>query len=317
MEEHAHICPRCELRFLLRAELEDHLATEHGVRFGSDPAEQVSRAVPPPRSESIVVAVDPEHPSVVALDLACAVARQGAMGLDLVAVPPAGTDELVARTLLNRLAADVASRGLPPPHLAVLDADPGTEGSVAAAIVSRAADGGSPLVCVAAGRAGTLAGAVFGSVAEAVLRASPVPVLVAPRALGAVPGRFDSVVVALDGSELAERAVGPARELAMRLGCGLLLAEVVPADLELPADLDEGVYLRRVAARLTGLEVGWETLRGDDPAAALATWTAGRPWLLTVATHGRSGLNRVRFGSVTADLARIARVPLMVQPPPR
>jgi nucleotide-binding universal stress UspA family protein len=91
------------------------------------------------------------------------------------------------------------------------------------------------------------------------------------------------VLVALDGSAMAERAVRPARWLAARLGATIRLVEVVdhPTDAGFAHQ-----YLVGVAARIGA--PSWTVLVGTDPAVALAEAAGHNGRILPVlASRGR------------------------------
>lgn len=188
---------------------------------------------------------------------------------------------------------------------------------------------------------------VLGSVAEHVLRRAPMPVLVL-REHGSVPdGPLAEpwhplhALVALDGSSFAEAAIEPAANLMLALaGLGQAAIHLVvvlpPAEAsfdtvpESDALRSVRVYLTRVADRLRAicprLEVGWSIVPGGDPARALQLVAetggpsgkgggAGGYSLIAMATHGRSGVSRVAFGSVTEHVLHRTRLPLLVVRP--
>lgn len=193
------------------------------------------------------------------------------------------------------------------------------------------------------GRSG-LGRVVYGSVAEAVLARSPVPVLLVragvpdgPLLVGERPGR---VLVPLDGSALAEEALPHAVGLARLLnGSLVLLRVVVPTPVVAPplapggeillgapvldADLVEQEraeaedYLRDVAARLREQGVTVQTIASVGPVATvvLETSRAVDASLIVLATHGRTGLERLLFGSVAAEVLRRAELPLLLVRP--
>ena len=70
---------------------------------------------------------------------------------------------------------------------------------------------------------------LYGSVADEVLRRVPVPVLLVSAVCAQTWAQDQPlrVVAPLDGSDLAEEALGPARDLAATLGNELLLLGVV------------------------------------------------------------------------------------------
>jgi nucleotide-binding universal stress UspA family protein len=180
--------------------------------------------------------------------------------------------------------------------------------------------GPGSLVCMSSHGHGGLTRAVIGSVAEALLRSIGAPALiVGPHVVDArLTGR---IVACLDGSEPSRRTLGPARRWSRTLGLPLWLVEVHDpsarqADWVARGDTHEGAHLVDVAARLGGV-AGWEVLHDRDPAHALAALAAAgsEPTaLLVMATHGRTGWDRLRLGSVTAATVQQATVPVLVVP---
>ncbi len=151
---------------------------------------------------------------------------------------------------------------------------------------------------------------------------------------------WNAVVVPLDGSELSEKAIAPACELARRFEAPVFLVtvpEIVePAfaaypDFEarlagmMPAeDLDamrEGVraeaaeYLEQRARVFAsaGVRVEREVGEGRPAEAIVASLRRHPNALLVMATHGRRGLSRWAFGSVADSvLQTIERAALLV-----
>lgn len=123
-----------------------------------------------------------------------------------------------------------------------------------------------------------------------------------------------TILVPLDGSPLAERALPYAEALARASGARLALvwASLVrdrPAADEPEARrvAEEEAYLAEVARRLAERGLDAETaLRFADPAAAIVEEARAQDVdLLVMATHGRGGLGRWVYGSVAeAVLAR-------------
>jgi nucleotide-binding universal stress UspA family protein len=171
---------------------------------------------------------------------------------------------------------------------------------------------------------------LYGSVADAVLRSSPVPVIVVPPA-ATVPGRLDRILVALDGSALSEASLSPAIELAKACGAELVLLEIVPmppyalydegaalAAFDPGKEIDESEsYLDGVARRLHEYGIYARTrVELAKPEVAIAgvaaQETAG---LIVMATHGRSGLARLVLGSVATGTLQRTSVPLLLVGP--
>ncbi len=144
--------------------------------------------------------------------------------------------------------------------------------------------------------------------------------------------RPDPIIVPLDGSELAERAVPVAAYLARRAGADLRLLHVhvpIPAQpihVEGLPVIDEHMrslrreheqaYLEEASHRLAG-HVGVATALLDGPIAAALAEYAQRSGarLMVMATHGRSGLERAWLGSVVDEMVRVSPVPLLLVRP--
>src|SRR2546427_9932696 len=120
-----------------------------------------------------------------------------------------------------------------------------------------------------------------------------------------------AILVPLDGSERAERALGPARQLAVAAGATLLLVRVVPdRELGAVAGLSDQIedaqrYLAGLASHLRG-PVGraaapvilTQACTGDPAERIVGEAELWRTDLVVMATHGRGGLGRLVHGSV-------------------
>jgi nucleotide-binding universal stress UspA family protein len=150
---------------------------------------------------------------------------------------------------------------------------------------------------------------------------------------------YRNVIVAVDGSELAEKALPHAESVARRYGARLrLLRAVIPlerviadtAQLGLTAahatpavdaaeivdaERDEaGVYLARLAERFRAMGIAVETSTPEGPPEQ-AILEASREWpadLIVMTTHGRTGLGRLVFGSVAEAVLRSAPCPVLL-----
>jgi nucleotide-binding universal stress UspA family protein len=190
---------------------------------------------------------------------------------------------------------------------------------------------GNPVAALALGSRGDWGndGGLYGSVADAVLRQSPVPVLVRRAPAGpkqAPPAPFRQVVVPLDGSRLAERAVPQALTLAGASGGRVLFVHVVQdrrpfvggggstlVGRELQA---AGEYLTAIRERFLQVGVPMEVTVRLGPPAETIRWVLREMAadLVVMATHGRSGVRREHLGSVALDVLQ-ADVPLLLHPP--
>ena len=145
-----------------------------------------------------------------------------------------------------------------------------------------------------------------------------------------LPGRFQSILVPLDGSSLAEQAIPVAEAIAKRARCKLKLVLVhepliqlepgsVSVKLELAMQKADRQYLKGLTVGLRerlGRPVSSAVLRGIPVAEILATHIRELGVDLVVMTsHGRGGLRRAWLGSVTDQLVRSTEIPVLVVRP--
>jgi nucleotide-binding universal stress UspA family protein len=173
---------------------------------------------------------------------------------------------------------------------------------------------------------------VYGSVADEVMRRASVPVVLVPA--HARPELADDrpprLLVPLDGSDVAQEALGPAADLARQLGGQLTLLQViVPPSYSFSEAAAPDAYdptgEREIAFRyLDGLArdlsdrgfVAW-TRDAVGPAADSivgAAFQIGAD-LIVMSTHGHSGLARLVLGSVATDVIQQTAIPVVVYRP--
>lgn len=207
------------------------------------------------------------------------------------------------------------------------------EGDAAGVIVDTAAAEEVDLIVMSThGRSG-ISRWLMGSVTERVLRSAPCPVL-------AVHDEqfFEHILITLDGSDLSESALEPGLAVASLLGGRVTLLrvesfeEVVPSlvtDLETSeAGLGEKVrdefyqrtesYLKRIAGlcgESLGREVNIASRIGAVAPAILDYIDYGDIDLVVMATHGRTGLRRWVYGSVTEKVLRRASCATLIVRP--
>ena len=301
-----HQCPRCELRFAFRPELEDHLHRDHHPV----PDDELLATVPA-RAGTVIVPVDPTRSPTFAISIAASLARQAGLDLELVAVPPLG---LASDAYLRARVQDAIAAGAPQARGNLLV----TAGTPATAIVDWAERSDTVLVCMATHGRGRVGDVVLGSVSAAVVRRSSVPVLLVGPAVRAAGHRVRRLVVCLDGSELAERAVPVAAELAGRLDAGVVLVRVVPHERGRPGPggVSDLGYLHDVAERIPDVPVAFEPVYDREPARAIARYVSGHDdTVVVMGTHGRSGLQQLVLGSVARGVVHRADCPVLVVPP--
>lgn len=174
----------------------------------------------------------------------------------------------------------------------------------------------SVIAMVTHGRSGT-GRWLGGSVAEHVLRRSPVPVLLAnPRALAATRREVRRILLPLDGSRLAARAIAPAIDFARLHDAEIVAVHVLDGGVDAQAALQQtGDALDLLAPHAQGAPgARVRTLLKRGPAAAgiLEAADEERPDLIVMSTHGRTGAARWAFGSTAEEVARHAQQPLLV-----
>src|SRR5688572_7563624 len=150
---------------------------------------------------------------------------------------------------------------------------------------------------------------------------------------------YERIVVALDGSDLAEQILPHIEKLAevFRPTVTLVRAHEPPvslvagmaASLLLPpgplmdprattagTEAEVDAYLSRVEARLSAAGVVTTSVRIDCPAAESILTVARRrhATLIAMTTHGRGGLSRLVFGSVAEAVLRAAHCPVLLLP---
>lgn len=182
-------------------------------------------------------------------------------------------------------------------------------GDPAERIVGEAAE--TDLIVMSTQGAGAGGRRLFGSVADRVSRHAPVPTLLlrggrAP--VSTTPLR--RIVVPLDGSPSAERALPLGMRLAAILGAPLHLISVHETPPDEARRAAVAAYLDREAAAIQAndLRATTETRAGTPENELLAVVAPGD--LLVITTHGRGAARRWQIGHVAEKLLRQAPVPV-------
>jgi nucleotide-binding universal stress UspA family protein len=171
----------------------------------------------------------------------------------------------------------------------------------------------------------------FGSVAEKVVRASPIPVLLirsfTPDASGIVkpagPGelRVRTILVPIDLSDLSMNVVPFVAEWAKLFQAKVLLLNVCGKEVACDVPV---VPMTRAFERLRKDGIAAEPLmrQGDPADQILEACLEHSVDLVAMTTHGRSGMSRWALGSVAEKVLRHATVPMLIirgvrpDPPP-
>ena len=161
-------------------------------------------------------------------------------------------------------------------------------------------------------------GGHFGSVADHVVRTATKPVtLIGPKAASEFQPGPTSIVVPVDGSDTAEKAVPVAGALAELLQLPISVITILPAGRGRDSTHAETAYVHELADGLAagGLEVSHKVIHDSNPTEHVITAVDGGLAIPVMASHGRTGLSRLVAGSVTTSVVRFASWPVMVVPP--
>lgn len=120
-----------------------------------------------------------------------------------------------------------------------------------------------------------------------------------------------SVVIPLDGSELAEEALPYGNSIATRLGAELLLVQVIAGDAPGGSDDAAREYLTQAAAKL-GDSVRTSLRMGDVAEQIIEAANETTEALIVMTTRGRSGLGRWLYGSIADRVVREAERPVLL-----
>jgi nucleotide-binding universal stress UspA family protein len=136
---------------------------------------------------------------------------------------------------------------------------------------------------------------------------------------------FTRILVPLDGSAIAEKALPHARALGRTLNIPITLMTVIEtaADFSkkktpyLDTLIEGGVrnseeYLEKISKTFSGAAVQYRVDKGRAEDAIIMNAAADNGTLITMATHGRSGLDRWLLGSITEKVVRGAKNAVLV-----
>lgn len=209
------------------------------------------------------------------------------------------------------------------------------DGDAAGVIIDTAVAENVDLIAMSThGRSG-LSRWVLGSVAEKVLRQAPCPVLVIRDTKP-----FSHMLITVDGSELSEYALEPGLEVARRLGSRVTLLsveQVEELDPQFIAELEQAEkglgqharddFYHRTETYLQDIVLKYQPQLDQDiqiapksgaPVAQIILdfIEANDVDLVVMSTHGRTGLKRWVYGSVTEKVLHGAHCAMLVVRPP-
>jgi nucleotide-binding universal stress UspA family protein len=139
------------------------------------------------------------------------------------------------------------------------------------------------------------------------------------------------ILVPVDGSELSEKALPYAVSIARATGRSLTLLTVwegvdgelfsapstTARDIDVRGRAQREAYLEELAQRVAahGTQVSKEMRDGHASQELLSFCDEHAPGLIVMATHGRSGIQRMWYGSVASKLMRTVPVPTLLVGP--
>ena len=238
--------------------------------------------------------------------------------------------ESLAAAYLDAIATELQQLGVQTDSTVVTNPDAASE------IVLTARDRDAQLIVMASrGRSGIVRG-LLGSVTDRVIHSSPIPVMVVPADDDSDVARWTprSIIVPLDGSELAESALPHAEMMAGVANIPIILVRSVPFPITYGADMYAGMstamiasaeedekiarqYLAEVATRLRahGHHVETHMSAGHPRTEIAAVAQETEDSIVIMTTRGASGLTRWVVGSVADSVIRSSGVPVLIIPP--
>ena len=171
---------------------------------------------------------------------------------------------------------------------------------------------------------------VFGSVAEKIVRQSPVPVFSVKHPEHEFVKEYDlslevkRILFPTDFSPYSEKGLPFARSLAKEFNATLVVFHATEVPVVLPEVMaDAAIQLgpqledesrelvQKMCADITDVKVEGEVRTGFAHREICAYAAESGVDLIVIPTHGRSGLGHVLFGSVAEKVVRVARCPVL------
>jgi nucleotide-binding universal stress UspA family protein len=268
----------------------------------------------------VIMPVDGSDFSWRALGPASALADQCEADLEILQVVTLHDDvgpakDLLTETLAAR-SANAPAASLASASITVVAMGETVAGTVAGYVESFP---GSITVMSSVGRGRSAA--MIGSIAEEILGSlfGPIMVVGPDSRIDQTDFRGD-LIVPVDGSETSETALGLAAALGIALSARVWVVSVVDAPDSGDPDVSESSYTANLANKLAEQshhEVTYEVLHGSHPDKAIVEQAkAMNASVIVASTHGRTGLARIRAGSVAMRIVRHAPCPVILNRPP-
>ena len=290
--------------------------------------------------KNIMVPLDGSLFAEAALPLALRLSRRAGVGLHLVTVvdplvPIGAPDPGVATDAGRSYLGDVAERIFREAGGPTTTGVP--EGPVVEALQAETVAHGADAVVMATHGRGGLSRTWLGSVAMGFLHETDRPlILVRPQAGGdpvsMVHWGFAKLLIPLDGSELAERALSHATEFGELFAASYHLTRILShpplwgsSGVADPDETREELLEPAKGSAVEYLESHAESMRERGLSATISVGVDAQPGRgilavvekegcdsIAMATHGRSGLGRALLGSAADKVVRGTRVPILL-----
>ena len=269
--------------------------------------------------QKLIVPVDGSVVSYTAVPIAARMAKAVGGSFEVVTVVDRLADVALARDVLERDLVDLADVDIADVH-ATIERHVLAGDGVADVIARRLDETPGGMIVMSSHGHGRSA-AVLGSTCDAVLRAVFGPVIVVGPAIDDVRGHLDgSYVVPLDGSKLADSVLPIVAAWTTEFHGRPWVIEV---GKDWPTYVGDVVDSSFVSSRALELrrkidrEVEFEVLHGGHTGREITDFAREMQALLIfMTTHGRTGLDRLRSGSVAAEVIRHAHCPVVLFRPP-
>ena len=198
----------------------------------------------------------------------------------------------------------------------------------AAGAILRAAETTPKMIVVGSRGLGGFRGLLLGSVGRQVAEHAPCPVTIVPRTTPVDPVSLETIVVGVDGSRHAARAMLCATDFAGRVGAEVVVTHAV----ETLQPIDPGAHAPEVDPRpeldaRTDLVEEWATplrqlgvpyrvrvVEGDPRAALLEVAEEEEADGVVVGSRGRGPVRTLLLGSVAASVAQYSTTPVTIVP---
>jgi nucleotide-binding universal stress UspA family protein len=264
--------------------------------------------------DHLVVPVDGSSASFKAVPVACRIAAPVGGRVEVLTVVDRLADVGPAREMLEHGMRELGPLPIEPTQLVH------ASHTVAGAISNHIEYSQGGMVLMSARGKGRSA-AILGSTTDDVLRAMFGPVIVvgphATEALGRVDGNY---VVPLDGSTRSDGVLPIVAAWATEFGGTPWLVEVAEEGSGDAGDIVQSSFVNNRATdlrRRITRPVEFEVLHSDHPAREIVRFASeSDASLIFMATHGRTGFERLRSGSIAAGVVHHAHCPVVMFRPP-